>query len=76
MKRRNLIVLLGGGAAAWSFGLRAQKSTIPVIGFLGSASLAQLAPYVARFRRSLNETGYVEGKNVTIEFRLADGHYD
>ncbi|TMG82120.1 MAG: ABC transporter substrate-binding protein, partial [Betaproteobacteria bacterium] len=54
----------------------AQKSVMPVIGFLGSASFAQWASFVAAFRKGLNETGYVEGKNVAIEFRWAEGHYD
>src|SRR5207253_4799930 len=61
---------------AWSVGLRAQKSAMPVIGFLGSASSAQWAPFVAAFRKGLKETGYVEGRNVAIEFRWAEGHYD
>jgi len=76
VRRRDFIALTGGAAVAWPFGVRAQKSTMPVIGFLGSASPAQFAPYVAGFRRGLNETGYVEGKNVAIEFRWAEGHYD
>ena len=76
MRRRDFITLTGGVAVAWTFGVRAQKSAMPVIGFLGSASPAQFAPYVAGFRRGLNETGYVEGKNVAIEFRWAEGHYD
>ncbi len=76
MKRRDLIPVLGGAVLGWPFGARAQKSEMPVIGFLGSASAAQFAPYLAGFRRGLNETGYVEGKNVAIEFLWADGHYD
>ena len=57
-------------------GIDAQKSALPVIGFLGSASPAEWAPYLAGFRRGLEEPGYVEGKNVAIEFRWAEGHYD
>jgi putative tryptophan/tyrosine transport system substrate-binding protein len=75
MRRRKFIALLGGAAVGWSFGVRAQKS-MPVIGFLGSASLAQWASFVAAFRQGLKEAGYVEGKNVAIEFRWAEGHYD
>jgi putative ABC transport system substrate-binding protein len=76
MRRRKFIALLGGTVVAWSLGVSAQKSALPVIGFLGSASPTQWAPFVVAFRQGLNETGYVEGKNVAIEFRWAEGHYD
>ncbi len=73
MDRRTFIGSVAGGLLAASLAARAQKSAVPVIGFLGSASLAQWASFVAAFRKGLNETGYVEGKNVAIEFRWA-GH--
>ena len=76
MDRRTFVASVAGGLLAASLAARAQKSAIPVIGFLGSASLAQWASFVAAFRKGLNETGYVEGKNVEIEFRWAEGRYD
>jgi len=76
MDRRAFIGRVAGGVLAVPLATRAQTPSMPVIGFLGSASPAQFAPYVAGFRRGLNETGYVEGKNVAIEFRWAEGHYD
>jgi len=76
MDRRAFIGRVAGGVLAVPLTTRAQTPSMPVIGFLGSASPAQFAPYVAGFRRGLNETGYVEGKNVAIEFRWAEGHYD
>jgi putative ABC transport system substrate-binding protein len=76
VRRRDFIALTGGAAVAWPFGVRAQTPSMPVIGLLGSESPEEFAPYVAGFRRGLNETGYVEGKNVAIEFRWAEGHYD
>jgi putative ABC transport system substrate-binding protein len=75
MKRRTLVVALGGALTAARL-LRAQQKPMPVIGFLHGASAAIVAPSVTAFRQGLSETGYVEGRNVAIEFRWAEGHYD
>ncbi len=75
MNRRELLLLLGSAMAAAS-PLRAQQKAMPVIGFLGTTSLDPNAPFMAAFRQGLGETGYVEGQNLAIEYRWAEGRYD
>jgi putative ABC transport system substrate-binding protein len=77
MRRREVIAILGGGAIGWALAAaHAQQHAIPVIGVLSIMSPASAAPFVAAFRLGLSETGYVEGQNVTIEYRWAEGRYD
>src|SRR5947207_1899419 len=73
MRRRELILL--GGAAMITRPLRAQQKAMPVIGYLSIGSPGLYSPFVAAFRQGLSEAGYVEGQNVAIEYRWAEGHY-
>jgi len=75
MKRREFVLLLGGAMTAVR-SLGAQQKAMPVIGLLSSASPGQIDAYLAAFRQGLAETGYVEGQNVSIEYRWADNHHD
>jgi len=76
MRRREFIALLGSGVAGWPLAAHAQRQALPVIGFLSSRSPGESADLVAAFRQGLAEGGYVEGQNVSLEFRWGEGRYE
>ena len=76
IRRRDFVALLGGATAAWPLATRAQQPGMLVIGLLGSVTARQWAPFTAAFFQGLSETGIVEGRNATIEYRWAEGRYD
>src|SRR5277367_6290661 len=76
LRRREFITLIGGAAIARPLAVRAQETKISLIGFLSSGSRQTFAPFAATFAQGLKDTGYIEGQNVAIEYRWADGQYD
>ncbi len=76
MKRREFITLLGGAAVMWPYAAHTQQPALPVVGYLSSVAPVAYAHLVAAFRKGLSETGFVEGQNVALEFRWAEGRYD
>src|ERR1700737_4396709 len=76
MRRREFIALLGGVVATWPLGARGQQAGLPVVGFVNGGAADAAARYLAAFRKGLSETGFVESRNVTVEYHWMEGRYD
>jgi putative tryptophan/tyrosine transport system substrate-binding protein len=76
MRRRDFIALLSGVAGNWPLAVRAQQPALPIVAFINAGSADASAARSAAFRKGLNEAGYVEGQNVTVEYHWLEGHYD
>ena len=76
MRRRDFIKVIVGSAVAWPLTARAQQPTMPVVGFMNSQSPVTYGHLAAAFRRGLSQVGFIEGRNVVVEYRWAEGHYE
>src|SRR5262245_66498270 len=76
IQRRKFLATLGGAVAAWPLAARAQQPAMSVVGFLGAGARGPLREQIAAFQEGLKESGYVEGQNVAVEYRFAEGQFD